>query len=253
MNCWTTSARTTRRENRRNETSSTAIRWSSVPCSEPWMLERRRRSAARQAASRWDPHVGDQGIPRSSMKQAALASLRQAACGQTGPSYPCQQHSSNLTSGHIPMEARNRFGVLSVFFGIAGFLATIGYTELQRARIPGFGHLLSWMDRLGLVNAPPAGQLPEWRSRGLLDLTDDRVLQWTFVYSVCFAIWSILMALLAEYKCEESSSLSLGFILGALALYLHGFEYGMFALLSGGAILVLIRRGRPSLAGSGDV
>lgn len=55
------------------------------------------------------------------------------------------------------------------------------------------------------------------------------------------------MALVAEYECEESSSLSLGFILGALALYVQGFEYGMFALLSGGATLVLIRRGRPNL------
>lgn len=145
------------------------------------------------------------------------------------------------------MEARNRFGVLSALFGIAGLLIAIGFTEAQRARIPGFGHLLTWMDRRGWVKAPPPGQVPEWRSLGLLDLTDDRVLQWTLVYSVCFAIWAILMALLAEYECEESSSLSLGFILGALALYVHGFEYGMFALLSGGAALVLVRRGRPDL------
>jgi len=142
------------------------------------------------------------------------------------------------------MEARNRFGVLSVFFGIAGLLAAIGFTEAQRVRIPGFGHLLTWMDRLGWVRAPPPSQVPEWRSLGPFDLTDVRVLQWTLVYSVCFAISTMLMALLAEYEYEESSSLGLGFILGALALYVHGFEYGMSALLSGGAALVLIRRGK---------
>ncbi|WP_145746494.1 hypothetical protein [Variovorax beijingensis] len=141
------------------------------------------------------------------------------------------------------MEASNRFGVLSVYFGIAGLLATIGITEAERVRIPGFGHLLTWMDRLGLVRPPPPDQAPEWRPRGLLDLSDDRVLQWILVYSVCFAIWAMLMALLAEHQREESSSLGLGFILGALALYVHGFEYGMSALLAGGVALVLLRRG----------
>ncbi|WP_390349072.1 hypothetical protein ACFJIS_15150 [Variovorax boronicumulans] len=141
------------------------------------------------------------------------------------------------------MEASNRFGVLSVYFGITGLLATIGITEAERVRIPGFGHLLTWMDRLGLVRPPPPDQAPEWRPRGLLDLSDDRVLQWILVYSVCFAIWAMLMALLAEHQHEESSSLGLGFILGALALYVHSFEYGMSALLAGGVALVLIRRG----------
>lgn len=111
------------------------------------------------------------------------------------------------------MEASNRFGVLSVYFGITGLLATIGITEAERVRIPGFGHLLTWMDRLGLVRPPPPDQAPEWRPRGLLDLSDDRVLQWILVYSVCFAIWAMLMALLAEHQHEESSSLGLGFIL----------------------------------------
>ncbi|MGJ7530121.1 hypothetical protein [Variovorax sp. GB1P17] len=142
------------------------------------------------------------------------------------------------------MEARNRFGVISVFFGVAGLLAAIGFTEAERTRIPGMGHLLTWMDRLGLVRPPPPGQAPEWRPRGLFDLTDHRVLEWTLVYSVCFAIWAMLMALLAEHQREESSSLGLGFILGALALYVHGFEYGISALLAGGAALVLIRHGK---------
>lgn len=141
------------------------------------------------------------------------------------------------------MKAGNRFGVLSVFFGTVGLLAAIGFTEAERVRIPGFGHVLTWMDRLGLVRPPPPGQAPEWRPPGLLDLSDHRVLQWTLVYSVCFAVWAMLMALLAEHEREESSSLSLGFILGALALHVHAFEYGMAALLAGGAALVLIRRG----------
>lgn len=143
------------------------------------------------------------------------------------------------------MEAKNRFGVLSVLFGIGGLLAAIGFTEAERVRIPGFGHLLTWMDRLGWVKVPHPSQAPEWRSLGPFDLTDDRVLQWALVYSVCFAVWAILMALLAEHECEESASLGLGFILGALALYIHGFEYGLSALLVGGSALVLIRRGKP--------
>jgi len=141
------------------------------------------------------------------------------------------------------MESRNRFGVLSVFFGIAGLLTAIGFTEAERVRIPGSGHLLTWMDRLGLVRAPDPGQVSEWRPLGLLDLTDDRALQLTLVYSVCFSIWAMLMALLAKHQREESSSPGLGFILGALALCVHGFEYGMSALLAGGIAIALIRRG----------
>lgn len=147
-----------------------------------------------------------------------------------------------ITSDYQSMKARNRFGVFSVCFGTAGLLAAIGVTEAERVRVPGFGHLLTWMDRLSLVRMPPSGQLPEWRPLGFFDLTDSRVLQWILVYSVCFAIWAMLMALLAEHQHEESSSAGLGFILGALALYVHGFEYGMSALFVGGTALVLIRR-----------
>jgi hypothetical protein len=142
------------------------------------------------------------------------------------------------------METRSRFGVLSVFFGIAGLLTAIGFTEAERVRIPGFGYLLTWMDRLGLVRTPDPGQVSEWRPLGLLDLTDHRALQWTLVYSVCFAIWAMLMALLSKHQREDSSSPGLGFILGALALYVHSFEYGMSALLAGGIALALIGHGK---------
>jgi hypothetical protein len=38
-----------------------------------------------------------------------------------------------------------------VLFGNAALLAAIEFTEAERARIPGFGHLLGWMNRLGRV------------------------------------------------------------------------------------------------------
>jgi len=161
---------------------------------------------------------------------------------------PDLSHDVDRTSiqdpGHPSTEARNSFGALSVFFGIGGLLAAIGVTEAERVRIPGFGHLLTWMDRLGLVRMPPPWQEPEWRPSGLFDLTDGRVLQWALVYSVCFAIWALLLALLAERRREKSSSSGLGFILGALAFHVHGFEYGMSALLAGGVALALIRSTR---------
>lgn len=53
----------------------------------------------------------------------------------------------------------------------------------------------------------------------------------------------MLMALLVEHEHEESSPPGLGFIRGALALHVHGFEYGVSALLAGGAALAFIRRG----------
>jgi len=142
------------------------------------------------------------------------------------------------------MKPKNQFGAVSVFFGVTGLLSAIAVTEAERWRKPGVGYLLNWMDRLGLVRVPDPKQVPEWRPLGPFDLTDQLALKWVLVYSVCFAIWAMLVALWAEHRCEESLSQSLGFILGALALHIHGFQYSMSALLFGGLLLALVRRGQ---------
>jgi len=140
------------------------------------------------------------------------------------------------------MRTSARFGKLSVFFGVAALLAAIAVTEAERLRKPRVGYLLNWMDHLGLIRYPDPNQIPEWRPIGPFDLTDDSALKWVLVYSVCFSIWAMLIALWAEHKREETVGLALGFILGSLALHIHGFQYSMSGLLAGAVIHAAIRR-----------
>lgn len=131
------------------------------------------------------------------------------------------------------MERKSLFGIISISFGIPALVFSVFVREAERLREPGVGYLLNWMDRLGLIRAPVPDQVPEWRPLGPLDLTDDLALRAVVIYSVCFSLWAILMALWASFRREPSLGLSVGFILGVLSLHLHGYQYSMAALLLG--------------------
>jgi hypothetical protein len=145
------------------------------------------------------------------------------------------------------MPSRFRFSGLSVGFGVAGLIASIAVTEFQRVRKPGVGYILQWMDRLGLIRKPGPNQSSEWRPDGLFELTDDQALKWVLVHSICFALWAILLALFAEHRREKTVGQAVGFILGALALHIYGYQYSIAALCLGGVLLTAIRhRQRPN-------
>jgi hypothetical protein len=134
-----------------------------------------------------------------------------------------------------------RLGRISVAFGLVALVASIAVVEAKRLRQPGVGYLLNWMEYFGLVKAPDPNQVPEWRPLGPFDLTDDLALKGVFVYSICFAVFAMLLALLAHHKREQTLCLSIGFILGALALHIHGFYYSVSALLAGALVHSTIR------------
>ena len=131
------------------------------------------------------------------------------------------------------MERKSLFGIISISFGIPALVFSIFVKEAKRLREPGVGYLLNWMDSLGLIRAPAPNQVPEWRALGPLDLTDDLALRAVLIYSVCFSLWAMLMALWASSRREPSLGLSVGFMLGVLSLHLHGFQYSMAAVLLG--------------------
>lgn len=155
-----------------------------------------------------------------------------------------------------PEQAVPRYGALSPAFGVMALIASIAVKEFELLRNPARGYILDWMDRLGLIRQPHPDQVPEWRADGVFELTDDRALKWLLVYSVCFALWAMLLALLGEHRREASRGTSLGFILGALALHIRGVNYSLSALLVGAIGLAVIRwrlRAEPSIAPSGQV
>jgi hypothetical protein len=139
------------------------------------------------------------------------------------------------------VNATNRFGIISVAFGLIALLASLAAVEANRLRKPGVGYLLNWIEYFGLVNTPSPKQVPEWRALGPFDLTDDLALKLVLVYAICFALFAMLLALLAQHKQENTLGLSIGFILGALALHIHGFHYSVSALLLGALLHAAIR------------
>ena len=167
---------------------------------------------------------------------------------EQGPSYRAG-FALDITLGLSKMQ-QSRFGTISVFFGATALLAAIAFTETERRRNPGVGYLLNWMDQLGLIKGPSPGQIPEWRALGPFDLTDQRALMWVLVYSVCFALLAMILALWSEYKREDSLTRSIGFILGVLALHIYGFQYSMPALMVGATLHAFVRcwpRPNPSI------
>jgi len=143
--------------------------------------------------------------------------------------------------------SRTSIGKASVVFGAAALLVAVVVTEALRWRKPGYGYLLNWMNHLGLVReSDPQLQEREWRPLGPFDLTDDLALKWVVVHSVCFAAAALLLALWAEHEREDTLALSIGFILGVLALHMYGIQYSMSAILVGALGLTIIRRLRPN-------
>lgn len=131
--------------------------------------------------------------------------------------------------------------VVSICLGVAGLMLSITVTEAARLPSQGMGHVLAWMDRLGLVREPSPYQPGAWRPVGLLDFTDPSVFEWGLGCSVGLAVASMLAAIWAEHRREGTLGSGVGFILGVSTLHVQGFLYSVSALILGYAFLTFVR------------
>jgi len=135
-----------------------------------------------------------------------------------------------------------RFGVVSVWFGaVAVILAIVGtYAESLRGR--GSARFLNWLDAHGLVPPPKPGGVIELTNPSALLVTDQIAIQWLLAHSVWFAVCSMLFALWAEHKRENTVYLSAGFACGSSGLVLLSPAASMFAMSLGAVSLLALRR-----------
>lgn len=137
-----------------------------------------------------------------------------------------------------------RYGPLSLSFGLLALACGLAGWHAGRVRIPGSAQILNWLDERGLVRAPDPARGPEWSSVSPLLVTDGSAIQWLVLHSWWFGAVAMLLAIWAVRKRENTLSLSIGFICGALSLAFFSFYSSVGSMLIGGIVVSLWRRRR---------
>jgi hypothetical protein len=135
------------------------------------------------------------------------------------------------------------FGVAAMVLGSFAIVFVIVAQHAESFRGITSAYLLNWLDARGLVHTPQPASVVEFVNPGLFVVTDKGAIRWLLVNSMWFAVWSILLALWAEFKLEHTLYLSSGLILGVLALELFSFQLGLLAM-GIVAVTVIALRGR---------
>lgn len=142
------------------------------------------------------------------------------------------------------MRARSISGLNSIVIGAIGLVVVIAAKHWESFRGTASSYLLLFADRHGLIKNPPPGGEAEARAPGLLSFTDETALQALLGYGVYLGAASILLAVLASFRREDSAHASAGLICGWLTLFMADYYLGMFALLVGAALVFVARRQR---------
>ncbi len=137
-----------------------------------------------------------------------------------------------------------RFGVTAMLLGAIAIVLVIVAQYAENSRGITSAYLLNWLDARGLVRSPNPGSVVEFGNPGLFLITDKGAIQWLLVYSMWFSVWSILLALWAEFKREDTLYLGAGFTLGVLAIELFSFQLSLLAMGIGAAAVIALRRKR---------
>ncbi|GHU04561.1 hypothetical protein FACS1894158_05130 [Betaproteobacteria bacterium] len=167
------------------------------------------------------------------------------------------------------MASSKRFGLFALFSGTLAIPTAVVATYLQSIRIPGSGMVLDWLGKIGLVSTPEAptpviyiiesvapdlakmglarGQtvvvsgVPEMREMNPFAVNDENAILFLFFISMLLAALAITSALWAEYRRESGIFLSVGYICGALALFLIRPLFGLIACVFGIMAILLLR------------
>lgn len=136
-----------------------------------------------------------------------------------------------------------KFGILSVCFGSAAVAASLAAQRLESLLAFQRGYVLHWLDKVGLVKAPSPGAVGEWSSPGIFSLSDPLAVQWLTTHAICFAIGSMSLSVYADHRHEDTLYLSIGFILGAIAIKILSFPGSIIAMIIGAVAITVRRRG----------
>jgi hypothetical protein len=128
-------------------------------------------------------------------------------------------------------------GIVSVAFAVIAKRAFMFSATSQ-------GTVLTWLSELGVVKKPELGGITEIGAPRLLLWTDESVRNWTFTYSIWFALCAMGCAIWATRKREPTLYLGLGFICGASAITYSEFYWGLVASTFGAIALFSVRKGQ---------
>jgi hypothetical protein len=140
------------------------------------------------------------------------------------------------------MRRRPFFGIIALAFAVPALVLALAESHAAHVWIPSGGHVLNFLDSLGLVRHPRSSGVPVWDEASLFMINDEGGLLFLAVYSVSFAVFAMLFTLWAEYREEATASLSAAFICATLALGLFSFAAAMGTMIAGGILVSLIRQ-----------
>lgn len=133
-------------------------------------------------------------------------------------------------------------GVSSIVAGVLGLIAVIGARHGESFRGTASAYVLSLADRLGLIRSPPPDSMPEARAPGLLSFTDETALQAILSFGIVLGVISMLLAVWASVRREDSLYLGAGLVCGWLSLVAVNFFASVGSLLVSAVFIFALRR-----------
>lgn len=138
----------------------------------------------------------------------------------------------------VPAQA----GICSTVSGALALISVMAARHGKSLRGTASAWLLSVADRLGFIRAPASDGMDEARTPDLLAFTDETALNALLCFGVFLGLTSLLLALWASARREDSLYLGAGLVSGGLALVAVHDLVGMGLLLLCTALLFAIRK-----------
>jgi hypothetical protein len=144
------------------------------------------------------------------------------------------------------MRSGSRLGIGSLI--LAGTALVLAFTaqHLESYRGLTSAHLLNWLDRQGYVKAPDPHRVVELRPSSLLPINDVTGIEFLWFNAFWFCGWALVLALVAEYKREDTLFLSAGLLVACMSIVFWNYAASLAVMCIVGVAISLLRRQPPN-------
>lgn len=141
-------------------------------------------------------------------------------------------------------KTRPQFGSSSVVLATLGFVLVLIAQYAESLRGTGSNWLLSWLDANGFVKEPFIDAPPDLMAPSPWLITDELGIRYLLLLGLSYAVFGMGLSVVAEKWAEPTQPLSIGFIVGAVAITLHSALVGLCVAFLGVVLVQALRTRR---------
>jgi hypothetical protein len=141
------------------------------------------------------------------------------------------------------MRSGSRLGMCSLLLAAMALVLAFVAEDIESYRGATSANLLNWLDRQGLVKEPDPYRQAELRPSSLLPINDVTGIRFLWFNAFWLGGWASVLALVAEYRREDTLFLSSGLLVASMSLVFWHYAASLAAMCVLGVVVGLLRRG----------